>query len=183
MNSVTADSFRRARRIREVVESAISNVFLVAFFGGAVVAAGLSSVVEVKETSQSLYLFIASALAVGVLWWVCETPKRKRAMNELKYLLPNNVSVETFVTDERQKIATLLKNRLRSLNVRQYSGLLLEGGRFEMYHGKPTDRAAAIKTEVELVNREFNLPLQPSFVQGQRICVHIPVLGEHLYFG
>ena len=196
MNSVTADGFRKAERIRGIFESIIPTAFLVAYFGGAVLAGVLSSVVEVKEASQFFYLFIASALAVGTLWWwVHEIPKREWAMNELKSLLPNTPVVfsvrprqafrlaEAFVTDERQKITTLLKNRLRNLNVEQHSGLFLEGGRFEMYHGKPTDRVTAIKAEVELVNHELGLSLQPSFVRGQRICVHIPVLGEHLYFG
>lgn len=202
MNSITADGFLKAQRAREIIEEAIPTVFFIAFFGGWVVAAALAGMVAVEKMSQFFCLFIISALTVGASWWqVREIPKRVRAANKLKVLLFDNSTLPSmnprrifraagiFVGEERQKIVALLRDRLRPcLNVEQYDGRFIGGNdRFEMYQGvvPPTNRAATIMEEVELVNQEFNLSLQPSFVWGWStgICVHVTVLGGDFYFG
>ena len=197
MNSTVADDFGKAVQARSIIEDTTPTVFLVAYFGGAFVAVMLSSALGLQAMPEYfITLWLICAIGVGIIWWLLrEVPKRRRAIEKLGVLYPQLSSTkkkfrgaEAAIAETRERIIASLKEMLRPIGPKQYSGLFLDGGRFEMYHGKvpSMSKAHKIMEAVEKYAKERNLKLPASFVRGMldtKHCVHVFVLGEDLYFG
>lgn len=186
----------RARQARSIIESTTPTVFHVAYFGGALAAAMISRALELNEMRQFFVLYLICAVGIGIVWWCLrEIPKRQRAGDDLRTLYPQLTSsrkvfrdTEAIISEERTRVISLLKDALLPSEVKEYSGRFLDGGRFEMYHGKvsPMSKAHKIAEIVGQLSREHNLSLRVSFVRRMfdtTPCVHVFVLGENMYLG
>ncbi|MBI2669781.1 MAG: hypothetical protein HYX20_01370 [Candidatus Yanofskybacteria bacterium] len=195
MNSV-ADDFSRAVKAQSIIEGATPTVFLVAYFGGALVAGVFASALGLREMSQVFTLFPICAIGVGVMWWCLrEVPKRRKAFEKLETLYPQLSNTgkklrgaEAAIAEVRVRVIASLEEMLQPIGPKRYSGLFLDGGRFEIYHGKvpPMSKAHRIMEVIRKYAKERNLKLPASFVLGMfdtEPCVHVFVLGEDLYFG
>ncbi|MBU1178942.1 hypothetical protein KKB69_01200 [Patescibacteria group bacterium] len=198
MNGLNSFNKSKAGLSRQIIENATPTVFPVAYFGGWTVAVIFSSIFGKAQGSwQAFFLVLICIIGVATMWWrLREVPKRTRALNELRTIHPALINVtereafratKLFIEEERREIIALLKKTLQPFGIKQYSGRLLEGGRFEMYNGEvsPTSNASKIAEMIERFGKEYGIQLCPSYVRGMfnaEICVHVSVLGESLYF-